>query len=99
MPHRDTSSNQACIVGQAQFQVVQQRLRVSVVNKNFEERAGRPSNRSLFKLGGFQRLRDFGVPEEDLPEVAAAASQRAGNLANPRPATPEEILSLLTAIW
>ena len=31
--------------------------------------------------------------------VAAAASQRAGNLANPRPATTQEIHSLLASIW
>ena len=40
-------------------------------------------------LGGFERLRDFGVPEDDLPQVAEAAPQRGGNQANPRPATPE----------
>jgi len=31
--------------------------------------------------------------------LAEAAAQRAGNQANPRPATPEEIRSLLEAIW
>jgi maleylacetate reductase len=56
-------------------------------------------SRELALLGGFERLRDFGVPEQDLPEVAEAAAQRAGNLANPRPATPGEILSLLATIW
>jgi alcohol dehydrogenase class IV len=56
-------------------------------------------SRSLAVLGGFERLRDFGVPEEDLPAVAEAAAQRAGNLANPRPATPGEILALLETIW
>jgi len=55
--------------------------------------------RELALLGGFERLRDFGVPEEDLPEVAAAAAERGGNKANPRPATPEEILRLFRAIY
>ncbi len=55
--------------------------------------------RELARLAGFDRLRDFGVPREDLPGVAAAAAGRAGNQANPRPATPEEILGLLEAIW
>jgi maleylacetate reductase len=55
--------------------------------------------RELSLLGGFDRLRDFGVPEEDLPQVADAASKRAGNQANPRPAEPEEILSMLESIW
>jgi maleylacetate reductase len=56
-------------------------------------------SRELALLGGFDRLRDYVVPKDDLPAVAEAASQRAGNVANPRPATPEEILSLLEAIW
>jgi alcohol dehydrogenase class IV len=55
--------------------------------------------RELALLGGFERLRDFGVPEEDLPEIAAAAAERAGNKANPRPATSEEIVYLLTRIY
>jgi maleylacetate reductase len=55
--------------------------------------------RELALLGGFERLRDFGVPEEDLPEIAAAAAERAGNKANPRPATPAEIVYLLTRIY
>jgi maleylacetate reductase len=56
-------------------------------------------SRELARLGGFERLRDFGVPEADLPRVAETAAQRAGNLANPRPATPTEILGLFRAIW
>jgi maleylacetate reductase len=56
-------------------------------------------SRELALLGGFERLRDFGVPRDDLPELAEAASGRAGNRANPRPATAEEIRLLLEAIW
>ena len=56
-------------------------------------------SRALAQLGGFDRLRDFGVPQDDLPELAEAASQRAGNQANPRPATRGEVLELLTSIW
>jgi maleylacetate reductase len=55
--------------------------------------------RELAVLGGFVRLRDFGVPEADLSRIAAAAAVRGGNLANPRPATPDEILGLLRSIW
>jgi len=55
--------------------------------------------RELARLGGFERLRDFGVPREDLPAVAAATAARGGNLANPRPATPAEIEDLLVSIW
>ncbi|MGZ4291936.1 MAG: iron-containing alcohol dehydrogenase, partial [Gaiellaceae bacterium] len=50
-------------------------------------------------LGGVTRLRDLGVPEDDLPAVAEAAAQRAGNQANPHPATPAEIVQLLRSVW
>jgi maleylacetate reductase len=53
----------------------------------------------LAALGGPTRLRDLGVPEADLPEVATAAAQRAGNQANPHPATPAEIEQLLRSVW
>jgi maleylacetate reductase len=55
--------------------------------------------RELARLGGFERLRDFDIPEDDLAAVADAAAQRGGNQANPRPATPAEILGLFRAIW
>jgi alcohol dehydrogenase class IV len=55
--------------------------------------------RALARLGGFERLRDFGVPEGELAEVAEAASQRGGNLANPRRASADEIRELLASIW
>jgi maleylacetate reductase len=53
----------------------------------------------LAKLGGFERLRDFGVPEDELDEVAEATAARAGAKANPRPASPAEITELLRSIY
>jgi maleylacetate reductase len=53
----------------------------------------------LARLGGFERLRDFGVPEADLDEVAEATAVRAGAKANPRPASVEEITELLRSIY
>jgi maleylacetate reductase len=53
----------------------------------------------LTALGGITRLRELGVPEHDLPELAASAAQRGGNQANPHPATPAEIEQLLRLIW
>ncbi|MDX6473209.1 MAG: hypothetical protein QOK22_2025 [Gaiellaceae bacterium] len=53
----------------------------------------------LAALAGATRLRDLGVPEADLPELAVAAAQRAGNQANPQPATPDEIEQLLRSVW
>ena len=45
------------------------------------------------------RLRDLGVPEQDLPELAASAAQRGGNRANPHAASPAEIERLLREAW
>jgi maleylacetate reductase len=53
----------------------------------------------LTALGGLTRLRDLGVPEPDLPELAEAAAGRAGNRANPQPATADEIEALLRSVW
>jgi maleylacetate reductase len=52
----------------------------------------------LARLGGFARLRDFGVPEDELAAVAAAAAERPGARANPRPATPGDIEALLRSV-
>jgi maleylacetate reductase len=53
----------------------------------------------LARLAGFERLRDLGVPEPELPVVAAAAAERVGAKANPRPSTPDEIADLLRSVW
>ena len=53
----------------------------------------------LARLGGIVRLREFGVPEDDLPGVAADVTARAGARANPRPASADAVESLLRSIW
>lgn len=53
----------------------------------------------LARLGGFGRLRDFGVHERDLPELGATAAARPGALANPRPASAAEVTELFESIW
>jgi maleylacetate reductase len=62
---------------------------------------GDPAKRveELNALGGTTRLRELGVPERDLPELAASTAQRGGNQANPHPATPVEIEQLLRSVW
>jgi maleylacetate reductase len=62
-----------------------------------DDSAGRVED--LARLGGFERLRDFGVPREELDEVAEAAAVRGGAVANPRPASPAEIAELLRSAW
>ena len=54
---------------------------------------------ALAALAGPTRLGELGVPEADLPEVAADAARRSGNRANPKPATPEEIEQLLRDVF
>lgn len=53
----------------------------------------------LAALGGFTRLRDLGVPEDELAEVAALAAARPGARANPRPVTPDDAEELLRSVW
>jgi maleylacetate reductase len=53
----------------------------------------------LARRGGFERLRDLGVPEDELDEVAEAVVVRAGAKANPRPASPEQVAELLRSVY
>lgn len=62
-----------------------------------DDPAGRTEE--LARLAGFERLRDLGVPEDGLSLVAEATAVRGGAKANPRPASPRDILRLLRAVW
>jgi maleylacetate reductase len=53
----------------------------------------------LARLGGFKRLRELGVPVDEIEEVAEEAASRAGAKANPRPASPREIAELLRSVY
>jgi alcohol dehydrogenase class IV len=66
--------------------------------RRFREEVG-VAPEELAALGGFGRLRDFGIPEEDLPEIAAATVERAGARANPRSATVADVEQLLHNIY
>jgi maleylacetate reductase len=69
-----------------------------VAVRRFREAVGTDVE-ELAKLGGFDRLRDFGIPEEDLPGIAAATVERAGAKANPRQASEAEVEQLLHNIY
>jgi maleylacetate reductase len=53
----------------------------------------------LARLSGFERLREFGVPEADLDELGARAASRPGAQANPRPASAAEVADLYRSVW
>src|SRR3712207_7379220 len=53
----------------------------------------------LARLGGFTRLRDLGVPENELDEVAETTVLRPGARANPRRATAADVAELLRSFW
>jgi maleylacetate reductase len=53
----------------------------------------------LARLGGFERLRDLGVPLEDLDELAELTAARTGARANPRPASSPVIAELMRSVW
>jgi maleylacetate reductase len=53
----------------------------------------------LARLGGIGRLRDLGIPREELPEVAELAAARPGARANPRKASAAEVLALIESVY
>ena len=53
----------------------------------------------LARLGGYERLRDLGIPEEAASEVAETVAARPGARANPRPVTPADVEELVRSIW
>ena len=53
----------------------------------------------LALLGGFARLRDLGVPEAELDDVAQAVVLRRGASENPRPVTAADVGALLRSVW
>ena len=53
----------------------------------------------LARLGGFERLRDLGIPGDELHDVAVQVSERPPARSNPRPASIADIEALLRSIW
>ncbi len=53
----------------------------------------------LARLGGIERLRDYGVPEDELPALAGEIAERPGARANPRPVTAADAEGLVRSIW
>jgi maleylacetate reductase len=53
----------------------------------------------LARLGGFERLRDLGVPADELDELAGDITIRPAAQANPRPAMPADVAELLRTVW
>ena len=93
LPHG--AMNALCLPPGLRFAAAQEPEAVA----RFTAALGGATLEELARLGGFERLRDFGVPEAELPEVAVAAAARHGNQAMPRPATPGEIEELLRSIY
>jgi maleylacetate reductase len=93
LPHG--AMNALCLPPGVRFAAVQAADAV----RRFEQALGATTVDALAGLGGFGRLRDFGLAEEDLPRVATAAAGRAGNRNMPRPASPAEIEELLRSIY
>ncbi|HWE80358.1 MAG TPA: iron-containing alcohol dehydrogenase [Gaiellaceae bacterium] len=62
-----------------------------------DDPAGRVAE--LARLGGFERLRELGVPASGLGGIAEIVAGRRGNEQNPRPASVDEIEALLRSIY
>ena len=97
LPHG--ALNAICLPAALRFNepVAPEALRKLAAALGTEDPIGRVEE--LARLGGFERLRGLGVPEDELDEVAQAAAVRAGAKANPRPASPEQIADLLRSVY
>ena len=62
-----------------------------------EDPAGRVEE--LARLGGFERLRDLGIPEDSAAEVAEAAAARPAARTNPREVTAADAEAMIRSIW
>jgi len=89
LPHG--ALNAICLPAAMRFNAKVVPLALTVVPVETAER--------LARLTGFTRLRDLGVPEDELDEVAEAVAMRPGARANPRPASAAEIAGLLRSVW
>ncbi|HEU0304506.1 MAG TPA: iron-containing alcohol dehydrogenase [Gaiellaceae bacterium] len=89
LPHG--ALNAICLPAAMRFNADVAPLALAVVPVETVEELGR--------MAGFTRLRDLGVPEQDLAALAEAIAVRAGARANPRPASPGEIAELLRSVW
>jgi maleylacetate reductase len=89
LPHG--ALNSICLPAAMRFNAGVAPLALEVVPVETVEELGR--------LAGFTRLRDLGVPLDDLDELAEAVAARPGARANPRAASPAEIVELLRSVW
>ena len=53
----------------------------------------------LARLAGFERLRDFGVPEDELDDVARRPRSGRARRRTRDPRAPAEIAELLRSVW
>jgi len=97
LPHG--AMNALCLPPVLRFNepVAREAIARSAAAMGVTDAAGRAEE--LARLAGFARLRGFGVPEGDLPALGETASQRAGALANPRPASADDVTELYRSIW
>jgi maleylacetate reductase len=76
---------------------------ISIELESFGEALGstQPIERvqELARLAGFERLRDLGVPRNELQPAAEDAAARSGARANPRHASVDELVELYESVW
>lgn len=93
------ASNAVCLPAALRFNEPVANAEIARFSKAVGGRDAVARVEELAALGGFGRLRDLGVPGDELGEVAALAVERHGAKANPRQATADEIAELLREIW
>jgi alcohol dehydrogenase class IV len=97
LPHG--AMNALCLPPALRFNRVVVPEAVAMLGQAFETDDAIARVEELAALGDFGRLRDNGVPEDDLGALAEAAVERPGARANPRPVTAAEAEELYRSIW
>jgi maleylacetate reductase len=93
------SMNAVCLPPALRFNAEVAREPIAALGRAMgtDDAAGRAQE--LAAASGPTRLREYDVPEDELPLVAEAAAARAPAKANPRPAPAGAILGLLREVW
>ena len=97
LPHG--AMNALCLPPALRFNAVAVPEALALLAGALEARDAPARIEELARLGGFERLRDLGVPRDEIAAVAAAVADRPGARTNPRPVSATDIEELLRSIW
>ncbi|MBD0348426.1 MAG: iron-containing alcohol dehydrogenase [Thermoleophilia bacterium] len=97
LPHG--ALNAICLPVALRFNELAARAAIRRFGEALGEQDVAAATQRLARLAGYERLRDLGVPRDELDVVAAEVVERPAARANPRSATAAEVAELLRAAY